>query len=134
MPCTLKMKSNFTFLCLIVVITACQQDPIVPNQTVVCSTSFEGFYICQRDYYNQTGSTIVDTTYVDTLEVVHNDSMITAYYWTFHQDSVCQEQTYLEEGYQYQKSVRFWGDSIDLYSWSAGLGGQGSSHFIGKKM
>ena len=71
-----------------------------------------------------------------TLEVVQNGSLITVDNdFTFHCDSVADENTYTEYQGSTDYTIRFYSnDSIYYRIYSGGLGGSWSSNYVGKKM
>ena len=105
-----------------------------------CETpDYSGTYDCEvaASWYNVMDSTgNGSSNYQTTLEVVQNGDLITINDFTFHCDSVANENLYSEyETGSTSKSVRFYAeDSIYYRSSSGGLGGGSSATYYGKKM
>ncbi|MBK7129905.1 MAG: hypothetical protein IPH66_11140 [Crocinitomicaceae bacterium] len=96
---------------------------------------FAGLYQCQVDYYYfDITPMIVDTTYIDTLEVQRDGVNLYLFNRSIPVDSVRKENEYKEFELHDQFTLQFIDDSIYVYLSSGGLGGNASYTYAGKKI
>ncbi len=135
------MKNIFIpFLILCFIAFSCEKENVSSNNNdPQTPPDYSGIYDCERSdsWFNiNDPNGNGDTTYQATLEVFQSGDIITINGFTFHCDSVANENLYTEhEGGTTSRHLRFYSqDSIYFSSHSGGLGGGGGSSYIGKKM
>ena len=120
-------------------IFSCEKNQNAPNQNA--PKDYSGTYDCL--VYGSSFNIFDSTTWgasgpptQTTLDVVQNGSFITVDNdFTFHCDSVADENTYTEYQGSTDYTIRFYSnDSIYYRIYSGGLGGSWSSNYVGKKM
>ena len=117
---------------LLIVVFSCdktQKSPKDYSGTYDCENTSSWFSVVNDPSEN--GDSISQLT----LEVFQNGDMITIHGFTFHIDSIANENTYTEYGTSSYRRIRFYNeDSIYYKYWSGGNGGFYSSIYIGRKM
>ena len=133
-------NSCIPFLICCLLVFSCDKKNISSNnENPQTPPDYSGTYDCEKSSSwfsindpNGNG----DTTYQSTLDVFQTGDTITINGFTFHVDSVANENTYTEyEGSSSYKTIRFYSnDSIYYKRCSGSLGGSYSSIYIGTKM